>query len=111
MRVITFVCKEGGEVGCGVRSVVVGELCKGQKVIPVILVIIDVDPQVLLQDLIQALCLTISLRVISGGEVLLDVEEMTERRPEVEHECLAAVGYNVGRCTMLREDVVQVHFS
>ena len=78
MRVITFVCKEGSEVGCGVRSVVVGELRKRQKVTPIVLVIVDVDPQVLLQDLIQALCLTVSLRVISGGEVLLDVEEMAE---------------------------------
>ena len=78
MRVITFVCEEGSEVGCRVRSVVVGKLCKGQKVIPVVLVIVDIDLQVLLQDLIQALCLTVSLRVTSGREIPLDVEEMAE---------------------------------
>jgi len=109
--VITFVCEEGSEVGCRMRSVVIGELHKGQKVIPVVLVIVDVDPQVLLQDLIEVLHLTVSLRVISGREVLLDVEKMAERGPEVGHECLAAVGYDVGRRTMLGEDMAQIQLS
>ena len=62
----------------GVRSVVVGKLHKRQKVIPIILVIVDIDPQVLLQDLIKALCLSVSLRMVSSREILLDVEKMAE---------------------------------
>jgi len=42
------------------------------------LVVVDIDLQVLLQDLIQMLHLTISLRVISGREVPLDVEKTAE---------------------------------
>src|SRR5882724_5777869 len=110
-RVITFICEEGSEVHGRVGSVVIGELRQRQKVIPIVLVIVDIDPQVLLQDLIQVLCLTISLRTISGREVPLDAEKTAERGPEVGHECLATIGNDVGRCAMLREDMAQIQLS
>jgi len=75
------------------------------------LVIADVDLQVLLQDLIQALHLTICLGVVSGREILLDMEKMAERGPEVRHKGLAAIGDNIRRCTMLGENMVQIQLS
>src|SRR5882724_9469154 len=111
MRVITFICEEGSEVRGGVGSVVIGELRQRQKVIPIVLVIVNIDPQVLLQDLIQALRLTVSLRVVSGREVPLDVEKTAERGPEVGHECLATIRNDVGRRAMFREDMAQIQLS
>ena len=56
------------------RGVVVSKLSKWQEVAPIILLIIDVEAQVLLEDLVDALRLSICLRVIGGTQVRLDTE-------------------------------------
>ena len=55
-----LVGKEGGDHCHRVRSVVVGKLCKGNEVDPVVLLVVDVHPKVLLQDLIDPFCLPVS---------------------------------------------------
>lgn len=52
--------------------VVVCELGDGQPVHPVVLVVVDVEPKILLQSLVDTLYLTIGLRVVGCGRVVLD---------------------------------------
>src|SRR5882724_7626319 len=72
-RVKALVGKEGSDCGFRLRSVVVCELCKGEKVDPVILLVIAVYTKVLLQDLIDPFGLAIGLWVVSSRKVGLDV--------------------------------------
>jgi len=48
-----LVGKEGCDHGHRLQSVIVDELCEWEEVDPVILLIVDVHPKVLLQDLID----------------------------------------------------------
>jgi len=70
MRVITFICEEGVRF-MAEWSVVIGELRQRQKVIPIVLVIVDIDPQVLPPGFDSSARLTVGLRVVSGREVRL----------------------------------------
>jgi hypothetical protein len=45
--VVTFVGKEGGHPCRGILGVVVDKLCKGEQLIPIVLLIIAVDSEVL----------------------------------------------------------------
>jgi len=60
----TLVSKERGDFGHRVRSVVVHKLSQGKEVDPIILLVVDIYSKVLLQDLVDPFCLTMSLRVV-----------------------------------------------
>ena len=45
--VVTFIGKEGRHAGRGILGVVVDKLCKGEELIPIVLLIIAVDSEVL----------------------------------------------------------------
>ena len=68
-----LVGEEGGDHSHRLRSVVVCELCELEEVDPVILLIVDIHLKVLLQDLIDPFCLTVSLKMVGRGQVGLDV--------------------------------------
>ena len=53
-------------------SVVICELCQRDEVHPIVLLVIDVDSEVLLEDLVDTLHLTIRLWVVGRREVGLD---------------------------------------
>lgn len=89
--VVTLVREERGELGRGVRSVVVCELRERKKGDPIVLLIIDIDAKVLFEYLIDVFRLAVSFWVIRGGEVGFDMEELREGRPEPRDEVLAAV--------------------
>ena len=72
---------------------------------PVVLLIVDENPEVLLESLIRSLRLAVGFGVVGGREVRGDVERLTERLPEVRDEEVASVGDDVGRETVLREYV------
>ena len=63
------------EWGCTngrVNRVVVGKLSDGEPILPIILLVIDEDSEVLLNILVNLFGLAISLGVIGSGRVLLD---------------------------------------
>jgi len=64
---------EGGNLGGGMFGVVIGEFCEGEEVVPVVLLIVTEDAEVLLQDLVYSFGLAIRLRVIRCGPVPLDL--------------------------------------
>ena len=71
--------------------VVVLKLCEGEEVSPVILWLIDKDPEVLLQLLIDPLGLAIALRVISSGSGKLDPKHPIEFPGELSHKLRSTV--------------------
>ena len=56
------------------HPVVVGELRQWQPLSPVVLMVVDEDPEILLDLLVDPLSLSISLRVVCRGEVSLNVQ-------------------------------------
>ena len=71
-----LVGQEGHDHRCRLRGVVVCELREWEEVDPVVLLIIDVHPKVLFQDLVDTFRLPIGLWVVGRGEVGLDVEQL-----------------------------------
>src|SRR5882724_10502963 len=65
-RMEAFVGEEWGDRGRRVRSVVVHELGKRKEVDPIVLLVVDVHPKILFQDLVDLFGLAIRLRVIGG---------------------------------------------
>jgi hypothetical protein len=66
---IAFVGEEWRNSGGSTQSIVVSELCKRKKISPVVLLIIAINSEILLQRLISSFCLSVSFRVIAGGEM------------------------------------------
>ena len=54
------------------------KLRHGDPVRPVVLVVVDVEPQILLQLLVHPLCLAICLWVVGCGGVVLDAQEFVK---------------------------------
>ena len=63
-RMVTIVGKERCYLSSGVDGVVVGELGQRQEFPPVVLPIVAVQPEVLLNLLIELFCLSISLWMV-----------------------------------------------
>ena len=74
IRVVALVGEERGNASSGTRGVVVRELCQGQEIRPVVLLIIAVGPEILLQRLVSSLSLTVTFWVITGGEMELHIQ-------------------------------------
>src|SRR6266581_2292475 len=64
-RVVTLVSVEWRHTGGGVRSIIVGELRKGQEFSPIVLLVVAVNPQILLQCLVHMLCLSVTFWVVT----------------------------------------------
>ena len=79
--------------------------------LPVILLVVDEDLKVLLKDLVHLFCLPVSFRMISCREVGLDAKQLTQRPPEIGDKVFPAVGDDVRRGSMPREDVDQERHS
>ena len=91
LGMVSFIRKERGELRRGMRSVVVREFRERKEGDPVVLLIVDVDTEVLLENLVDSFSLTVGFRMIRGGEVGFDVEELHEGCPEPRNEVLAAI--------------------
>ena len=64
-QVLSIVKHEGSHLGGGVDSIVVCKLSKGDSFVPIILMLVDKQSQILLNLLVDTFCLTICLWVIS----------------------------------------------
>ena len=71
--------------------IIILELRKREQLGPVILPLIDKEPEVLLQFLVHPLCLPIPLRVISGGSSQFDSEHAVELPRELRNELRTSV--------------------
>jgi hypothetical protein len=89
--VLPGVKSEWSLTGGRVDSVVVGKFCNGEPLHPVILVMVDEDAEVLLDLLVDLLCLSIHQRVECHGEVCLNPEEQIEFSHELGSEHGASV--------------------
>lgn len=67
------------------------------------MLVVAVDLEVLFEDLVDAFSLSVSLGVISGGEVRLNAESGTEGRPEFGDKEVATVRDDVSRKAVFRE--------
>ena len=66
--------------------IIVGEFGYRQPFVPIVLVLIYKESQELLDFLIDPLCLTIGLRVVSGGRHNPDFQQLAEAVCEIQHE-------------------------
>ena len=69
-----LVSKKQSDTRGQVLGVVVGKLCKGEQMLPVILLVVNEDLKVLLEDLAHPFHLPISLGMIHCGEISLDAK-------------------------------------
>ena len=60
----SLVSEERGDHGRRVQSVVVCKLGQWEEVVPIFLLVVDVHPKILFQDLVDSFSLAISLRVV-----------------------------------------------
>ena len=58
-----------GDLCCGARGVVVRELAKWEEPVPVVLLVVTVDLDILFQDLVSVLSLPVTFRMVTQGEV------------------------------------------
>ena len=79
--------------------------------LPVILLVVDEDPKVLLKDLVHPFRLTVGFGVVSHGKVGLDAKQLTQGPPEAGDEVFAVVGDDIRRGPMLGEDMHQKEHS
>ena len=78
VQVVAFVSKEWGHTGSCIQSVIVCELCKRQELGPIVLLVIAVNLQVLFQCLVHSLCLSVVFRMITQGEMEMDIKGLTK---------------------------------
>jgi len=62
----TLVSKERGDHGCRVQSVVVHKLSQGKEADPIVLLVVDIHPKILLQDLVDVFGMPISIGVVGS---------------------------------------------
>ena len=105
VQVVSFVHEERRDSCSSAGGVIVRELCQGQEIGPVVLLVIAVNPKVLLQGLVGPFCLTVAFGVVTQCEVELHVEHGPKRAEEMGDELGASVGSDMGRNSVLREDV------
>ena len=65
VQVIAFVGVEWGDLRCGALGVVVRKLAEWEESVPVVLLVVTVDPDVLFQGLISALSLPVTFRMVT----------------------------------------------
>ena len=91
---------EQGGVRRRVDPIIVGELGYGQPFVPIVLVLSYKESQELLDFLIDPLCLTIGLQVVSCGCRDPDFQQLAEAAPEIQHKLGRSVAND-----LLREPV------
>ena len=65
VQVIAFVGVEWGDLCCGTQGIVVCELAEWKELVPVILLVVAVDPDILFQGLVSALSLPTTFQMVT----------------------------------------------
>ena len=95
VRVISLVSEEWGYSSGSTQGIVVCELREREKLSPVVLLVVAVNPDVLFQCLIGVFGLSVAFRMVTGGEMKLHIESFSERPEEVRDELRSAIGGDV----------------
>src|SRR6266571_3037642 len=93
--VVAFVGEERRNACGGIRSIIVCELHKWQELGPIVLLIVGIYLQILLKRLVHSLGLSISFRVVAGGEVETDIKGLAQGTEEMGDELQTPVGGDV----------------
>ena len=89
-------------------SIIIGKFSKGKPCIPIRLMVIDKDPQVLLYLLVDPLRLPIGLWVVGSGGIPFDVQQLVEILHEVRVELGAPVMDDLLRDAMELKDMIAI---
>ncbi len=82
-----------GTLACRtVNPIVVGELSEREPIAPVVLSVVNKDPEVFLNLLVNLFCLSIGLRVEGHRCVRCDVEHLVEFLHELRDELGTSIG-------------------
>ena len=95
VRVISLVSEEWGYSGGSTRGIVVCELREREKLSPVVLLVVAVNPDVLFQCLISAFGLSVAFRMVTRGEMKLHIESFSEKPEKMRDELRSAIGGDV----------------
>ena len=95
VRVISLVSEEWGYSGGSTRGIIVCEFREREKLSPVVLLVVAVNPDVLFQCLIGTFGLSVAFRMVTGSEMKLHIESFSERPEEVRDELRSAIGGDV----------------
>jgi hypothetical protein len=87
------------------QSVVVHKLAKGKKRSPVVLLVAALYPDVLFQNLVDVLSLSVGRRMIASGEVKTHSKCFAQGTEEVINKLGALVAGNMVGDSVLGEDV------
>jgi hypothetical protein len=105
VQVVALVGEERRHTSSGTWCVVVGEFGNGGEWFPVALLIVAIDPEVLFQSLVSMFSLTLTLRMVSWGEVQLHFESSPQGLPEMWYKLGTPVRSDVWGDFVLRKDM------
>ena len=100
---ITFVSKERGNTSSGARSIIISKFHQREEFGPIVLLIIAINSNVLFQGLICLFSLSVSFRMITGGEVEFHIQGCSEGLEEVGYKLRATVRGDMRLNAMLGE--------
>jgi len=89
-----------------VDPIIVGKLSYRQPFVPIVLALIYEESQELLDFLIDPLCMTIGLWVVSGGCHDPDFQQLAEAAHEIRHELGPSVANDLLRESMVFPNMV-----
>ena len=93
--VISLVSEEWGYSGGSTRGIVVCKFREREKLSPIVLLVVAVNPDVLFQCLISGFGLSVAFRMVTGSEMKFHIESFSERPEEMRDELHSAVGGDV----------------
>ena len=92
-------------------SIVVREFGEGQQVVPIVLLVVAIDAEILLGGLICPFCLAVSLRMEGCRKPFLEVEGLGQGVPKLRGKNRATVGDNRVRKAVEADNMVQEQLS
>ena len=72
---VSFIGEKWRDSSGGIRSIIISKFCDGEQIRPIVLLVVAVYLEVLLQGLIHSFGLSITFRMITGGEVEFHVQQ------------------------------------
>ena len=102
---------KGGFGGSRMRPGVMYILSEWEPLVPGGLAVVDEDVEVLFKPLICAFGLAVSLGVVGGADILLDIEDAAEFFWEVGCEAGVLVGDNPAGSAVVRKNMLDIKFG
>ena len=101
MRYLAGIYEEGDILGHSVNVVVVLEFHKGKKIVPIILSLVNKEPKVLFQFLIDSFHLPISLGMVCGSSSQLNSKESIQFLCKFHHKLGSPIQHHFPRQSVM----------